>query len=853
MHKTRKHIAPLLLLAATLACSAIQAQTISIAPANESTAVGKTRQYVATVTGLSSTAVDWYAGGVFGGSSASGTIDMNGLYTAPLSIPGQNPVTIRAISKAAGTTTGFVYTTILSAGPVLSSVSPNPLPGGSYTIMVTGSGFVSGANIYNTGVQLPTAFVNSTTLKSTGYQGAVTAAYIQVRNPGSAFSNYLAIPVSGTSSGGGGSSTAPVISPKNVAVVAGATRQFTAAGATGWTAVSGAVSATGLYTAPAAPGTDTVTATNATGSSASSVTVISNVPPAITGIGVSPLSLGVFSTTITGTGFIAQSAAQMNGAPLTTVYNNPTTLTVTGYSGTGGTVNLTVSNATLVSPPFSVQVGVQNPHVSASAARRFLEQAAFGPTPADAAHVQTIGIPAWIAEQLAMPSVSNYSNVHNSQQGMPVVFLSNAVTNPDQLHQRVALALSEIFVTSLNKLIWNGDMIPYQNMLIADTFTNFRKILGDVTLSPGMGEYLDMANNAKANPVQGTVANENYAREIMQLFSVGTKLLNQNGTPILDAANQQIPTYLQNDVAELARVFTGWTYAAKPGGQAYWNAYINSSGPMVPLAAMHDFGAKTLINGHVAAAGLSPLADLNGALDNLATHPNTAPFISKQLIQHLVKSNPTPGYVQRVADAFVQSNGDMPTSITAILLDQEARANDNGGADQANDGHLQEPALYLPGYIRAFNGQMTTSNYYASNLAALGQDLFSSPSVFNYFAPGYVIAGTGGLNGPEFQINNPNASVLRENLVASFFNAYNNAVQTYGPGTTVDLTPFVPLAATPATLVDALDLTLTHGTMPAAMKQIIVAGVTADAAGSIHRVQTGVYLILTSNYYNVWH
>ena len=806
------------------------------------------------VTGLANTGVDWYAGGVSGGNSTVGTISSTGFYTAPALLPGQNPVTIRAISQADGTTNGFASTTILYAAPVLISAAPNPLPQGSYTVTVTGSGFVPGATILNSGTQLTTAYVNSTTLTGSGWQGAVTKDYIQVKNPGSAYSAVLTVPVSGSSSGGG--SSVPVISPKSATVVAGGTQQFTAAGAASWSAVAGTVSATGLYTAPAvlpASGSDTVTAINASGQAAAAITLISSVPPTLSSIGASPLPLGVFSTTVTGTGFIPQSAAQLNGTAASTVYNNPTTLTIAGFAGAGGTLNLTVSNGPVVSQALPVQVGIQNPQVSASAARRFLEQAAFGPTPADAAHVQAIGFPAWIAEQIAMPSISNYNSIPNSQQGMAMVFLANAVTNPDQLHQRVALALSEIFVTSLNKLIWTADMVPYQNMLIADTFTRYRKILGDVTLSPGMGQYLDMANNARANPNAGTVANENYAREIMQLFSVGTKLLNQNGTPMLDAANQPIPAYLQNDVAELARVFTGWTYAAKPGGQVYWNAYINSSGPMVPFSSMHDFGAKALINGYSAAANLSPAADLNGALDDLATHPNTAPFVSKQLIQHLVKSNPTPAYVQRVADAFVQSSGDMGTVITTILLDQEARANDQGGAEQVTDGHLQEPALYLPGYIRAFGGQMSSANYYAPSLAALGQDLFNSPSVFNYFSPGYVIAGTGGLNGPEFQIDNPNASVLRENLAATFFNAYSSPIQTYGPGTTVDLTPLLPLATTPATLVDALDLTLTHGTMPAAMKQIVVSAVAADAGGNLRRVQTGIYLILTSNYYNVWH
>ena len=225
------------------------------------------------------------------------------------------------------------------------------------------------------------------------------------------------------------------------------------------------------------------------------------------------------------------------------------------------------------------------------------------------------------------------------------------------------------------------------------------------------------------------------------------------------------------------------------------------------------------------------------------------------MIQHLVKSNPTPQYVARVAGTFAQTNGDMKSVISAILLDPEARANDDtfGTGDQPTDGHLQEPALFLPAMIRAFGGTMTTANYYANVLASMGEDIYNPASVFNYFSPFYGVAGTGGLQGPEFQIDNANNAILRENLIASFFNQYSNPIQSYGPGTTVDLTPFLALAPAPAMLVDAIDLSLTHGKMPQAMKTIIVNAVTADAGGNLHRVETAIYLTLQSSYYNVWH
>jgi len=858
-----RRLAPAVCFVATFASGILQAQTITIAPTGYLTAGPEaTQHFTATITGDSTAgaSVNWFAGGKAGGNSTVGTIDTTGLYTAPAVPTPSGQVQITAKLNGSSTISATTYIYLIAAGPSITGIAPNPIPVGTRTITVTGSGFIKGAQIWVGGVQYGSTFVNSTTISTSIYQGPATSTTVTVRNAGTAFGNTLTIPVTGSSGGGGGGGgsggSAPVIAPSKVTVVLGAQQQFSAPGATTWTAVSGMVSATGLYTAPAAmptSGVDTVTASNSTGHSAATVTLASNVAPAISSLGTSPLPLGIFSTSVTGTGFTAGSAASLNGIALTTTFGSASSLTISGFAGPASSGNLTVANGPVVSQPFAVSIGVQNPQVSASAARRFLEQAAFGPTPADAAHVQTIGLPAWINEQLGMPAISNYNSVSGSQGGLPNAFLTNAVANTDQLRQRVAFALSQIFVISITKVIWNGDMIPYENMLINDAFTNYRQILGDVTLNPAMGYYLDMANNAKANPAAGTAANENYAREVMQLFSVGDVMLNQDGSVQADSTGAPIPTYLQPNVTELARVFTGWTNNPGPGGSPNWGSYITEFGPMVNYDAEHDFGSKTLLNGYVAPANLATPQDLGAALDNLASHPNVAPFISKQLIQHLVKSNPTPAYVARVAGAFTQSHGDMPAVITAILLDAEARANDAGGNDLPTDGHLQEPALFIPGWVRAFSGTMTTANYYAQTLAGLGEDIYNPASVFNYFSPGYTVAGTGGLKGPEFQIDNPNAAILRENLIAEFFNQYSNPVQSNGPGTLVDLTPFLPLASNPTSLVAALDLTLTHGTMPAAMNTIIVNAVTADTNGALHQVQTACYLILTSSYYNVWH
>ena len=652
--------------------------------------------------------------------------------------------------------------------------------------------------------------------------------------------------------------TPQTIAPANVTLVLNATQQFASAGAATWSAQYGTITATGFYTAPATlpvSSADTVTVTGSNGSATASVTLLPPTP-VISGAGTGgQLPLGIFTATVTGSGFIGTSVASLNGTTLSTSYSAGA-LTISGFASRSGPASLTVSNGSITSQPFQVQVGVANAQVGSAAARRFLEQAAFGPTPTDAAHVQAIGLQSWITEQFNMAQVSNYNSVTGDQGGMPAHFLTNAVSNPDQLRQRVAFALSQIFVTSIDKLIWNTNMVTYQNMLLADAFSNYRQIMADVTLSPAMGQYLDMANNAVADPATGSVANENYARELMQLFTIGTNMLNQDGTLQHDSNNLPIPTYSQFTVTEFARVYTGWTYAPPPGQAVQWGSYISGYGPMVPYAPEHDSGSKQLLNGYVSPAGITPLQDLNNALDNIFNHPNVGPFVATQLIQHLVKSNPTPGYVSRVAAAFNDNGsgvrGDMKATLAAILMDPEARANDNGGDDLVADGHLQEPALFLSGMVRAFGGQMNDQNYYAGELANMGQDLFSPASVFNYYAPNYSVPGTNLLGG-EFQIFSPNNAIVRANEVSSFFSQYSNPVQSYGPGTSVDLTAFLPLASNPATLVSALDLTLTHGIMPAAMKSTITTAVTADNLGSLHRVQTACYLILTSNYYNVWH
>ncbi|MEO8132802.1 MAG: DUF1800 family protein [Betaproteobacteria bacterium] len=511
---------------------------------------------------------------------------------------------------------------------------------------------------------------------------------------------------------------------------------------------------------------------------------------------------------------------------------------------------------------------------------RLLEQAAFGPTDAVLAQVKAAGVGAWVESQLATPASKypvypffpfnkpdscvnatappytadsfcqrdNYTLFQLQRQ-----FFMQATTGADQLRQRAAFALSQMFVISgveggLNQPYGMAD---YQQMLRDLAFDNFENILTRVTLHPTMGKYLDMANNNK--PAGGVQPNENYAREILQLFSIGVVELNQDGTAILDAAGKPVPTYEQDEIDGFAHVFTGWSYPPAPGQTARFNATPYFLGQMLAYSANHDTAAKQLL-GTTAAAGLTAQADLTNAIHNIFLHPNVAPFVSKQLIQKLVTGDPSPAYVARVAAAFNNNGagvrGDMKAVFRAILIDPEARGDLK--IDPAY-GKLREPALYLLNVLRALNGQ--TDGVYLERVgAALLQPLFYSATVFNYYPPDYVVPGTTAL-GPEFAIQNTATTLARINTVNTmvFTATIAPEVTVIGAtGTSLNMSALQALAADPAQMVARLDALLLHGTMSSTMKAVIVAAVNViPVSDTLTRARTAVYLVATSSQFQV--
>jgi uncharacterized protein (DUF1800 family) len=489
--------------------------------------------------------------------------------------------------------------------------------------------------------------------------------------------------------------------------------------------------------------------------------------------------------------------------------------------------------------------------VSEAAAARFLEQAAFGADPDTLAEVRCAGPERWIEEQFDTPA-SGYPDPARLGLGLGPVqarFFSNAVHGKDQLRQRVAFALAQIWVVSGSVANFPHKLIPYLHLLHKHAFGNYRDLMRDVTLSPAMGDYLNMVNNEKANPARGTLANENYAREILQLFTVGLWMLNRDGTVQTDSEGKPVPAYTQKDILEFAKVFTGWTYPTQPGEPRRARNPAYYFGPMEPWEANHDTSRKTLLGGMVLAAGQSAEQDLEAALDSLFYHSNMGPFVCKNLIQHLVKSNPSRAYVQRVVEAWEDNGagerGDLRAVVKTILMHEEARRGDTPGEPSVDDGHLREPVLWMAGMLRALGAMVNDTNGLAGRGAALGQNIHFPPTVFNYYVPGYEIPGSS-LLGPEFQIHSQSTALDRANLVNALIYG------SLGGGVTVDISPWVFLAYSPNTLVDRLDTVFLHGQMPPRLRQLLLDAID-QIPGERAKAQAALYLVLSSGYYAVQH
>jgi uncharacterized protein (DUF1800 family) len=516
-------------------------------------------------------------------------------------------------------------------------------------------------------------------------------------------------------------------------------------------------------------------------------------------------------------------------------------------------------------------------------AARFLTQATFGPTQPDIGNVVAKGYGAWLAAQMAAPPSSHRRatiddfNMNQTSGGTgnrdaatqayerpggphrQAAWWKLAVTAPDQLRQRVAFALSETLVASdMNGTIaqWEEGAANYYDIMVNGAFGNFRDVLEQVSLSPIMGIYLSSLRNAKA--AGGTTPDENYAREVMQLFTIGLNELNPDGTLRLDPNGQPIPTYNQDTIVQMAKVFTGWSYAnATPNATANINLFrggaANYIDSMMLWPAYHDDTQKTIVGGRVLPAGQGGLKDLKDALDALFEHPNTAPFISRQLIQRLVTSNPSPGYVYRVAQTFANNGagvrGDLGAVVRAILLDYEARS--PAVAATATFGKLKEPLLRSTAMFRAFDARSNNGRFNIPNAEGnLAQAALRAPTVFNFFEPNFVLPGataSAGLYAPEYQIMTDTTAITQPNFFYTYVATTRSTnVNDQTPLPVFD--PLLPLATTPVQLVDSVNLLLAAGAVPATTSAKIVSAINALPASTpaLEKVRMAVYLVLTA-------
>jgi uncharacterized protein (DUF1800 family) len=902
---------------------------------------------------------------VAGGNAQVGTIDSNGLYTAPATIPTTNNTPSNAVTITSVATSNSSYPpgtltlSVLNPIPVLNAVTPTPLAEGMSQVTVNGSQFVYGAQISWNGAPVQTTYVSATQVVAT----------IAAPNPGT-----FPLLVGNPDPGAANSATANVlVAPGQVAFQVqpqtgvdvrvsnsisfnltitgtnntGVTLAVTGSGGSSPTVVGSAVSNSDgsiTYTAPAVVPTPNVvqmtitSVDNPTVSYTQDIAVLNPIPILSTG----PASLNVGSNAITlgGQNFIAGAHVLVNGAEVPANVSSGTSLTATISPTQQGTVDLQVLNPVpgpAASADLVVQVGTPPSVVSLEDASRFLQQATFGATEADMNMIAENGYQAWLNQQLCVnsptvtcpiqqtllePSVEQAvllnnpactaANAATCYQAMFLqndanenlvqnAFWQNALSAPDELRQRVQYALQEIFVISgTNNAVASmprGEA-NYYDLLGADAFTNFRQLLNDVTLNPMMGQWLNMLGNDKGNPPT-TDPDENYAREVMQLFTIGLYKLNPDGSQILDANGNPEPTYTNTDVMGLASALTGfsWQIPGDTTEQGWSNCCVYATPPqngnlgkgqellqMIPYPDHHSTGNVSYLT--YSGTLSDPNTDLQNVLDTILAQQNVAPFFCKQMIEHLVTSNPSPAYITHCSGAFTSGTytttlpgaagtysggtkaGDMQAVIAAILLDPEARTGASSIATPTQYGKVREALLRYTEWARAFSAQSRTGGYWLNStedpIYGLGQMTMRSPTVFNWFAPGYVPSGypewptTPVLVGPEFQMTNVTT-------VVGFLNYMQGAVganATSGPDVFASYDTELglaqsPSAQTPTDLVDRVNLLLMAGQMSSQLQGDILTAVesitiptTGDQnainAALAARVQTAVYLTLAS-------
>jgi uncharacterized protein (DUF1800 family) len=814
---------------------------------------------------------------------------------------------------------------VLNPIPIVTTLTPSGFSEGTTTVTVTGSQFVYGAQILWNGAPVSTTFVSATQLVASIAAPNPGTYPLLVSNPNPGSANSATFPVivgpgkvilklqpeQGTD--------VRVRNQLNLGLqVTGTTNpavNLLVNGIPGGnpqigTAVSNPDGSITYTAPPVVPTPSNVVQLTVVSVDNPSVTLAQNISvlnpiPILTSASPMSFNVGPASVVVQGQDFISGAQVLQNGAPVPTTFNSGGQLTANLNLTQPGDLDLQVLNPSpgpAVSSDLIAQVQGTPPAllVSPQDASRFLDQATFGATDSDVHHLSLIGYQAWLneqfnAQQTPIETVVEQALIVNNppcsasdlkcnaalfvqnNQGENYVldaFWQQSLSGSDQLRERVKYALSEMFVISGTDFAVQNmprGEANYSDMLGTDAFGNFRQLLQDVTLNPMMGLYLSTLGNDKGSAT--TDPDENYAREVMQLFTIGLYQLNDDGSQKLDSTGNPIPTYSNLDVMGLAKVFTGfsWNIPGDTTGAGWSNccAYVGTGFgedilPMQSYPDHHSTLEKDFLGVTIpASASPDPAGDLKTALDTLFNHPNLPAFFSRQMIQHLVTSNPSPAYIARVAAVFKDNGqgvrGDMQAVISAILLDPEAR-DSAGDFSNPQYGKVREPLLRYTKWARAFTAQSRNGGYYLGStedqIFGLGQMWMRSPTVFNWFAPGFVPPGTSiekaGLVAPEMQITNVST-------VVGYLNYMQNAIAgdtSSGPDVFSAYGTELGLAATPDALLDRINLLLMAGEMDSTLRSQILGAVSAIPiptsdqnaiqAALRARVQTAIYLTMAS-------
>jgi uncharacterized protein (DUF1800 family) len=787
---------------------------------------------------------------------------------------------------------------VLNPIPIINSVTSANFTEKTTTVTISGLQFIYGAQIFWNGVAVPTTFVSNTELAASISAPNPGTYPLTVSNPDPGPANSAVVSevvgpgkvVLALQTNNG--TTVRVTNSVKIGLTVTGTNNpgvtWTVNGTAGGNAQIGTIvtNANGsvTYTAPAVPTPNNVVQLTAVSVDDPTVSISQNISvynpiPILNSAAPTAFDVGPSTVVLTGSNFINGAQVLMNGASVPATFNNGGQLTATISTTDPGDLDLQVLNPS-PGPATSTDLIAQVngtppvPLVSPEDASRFLAQATFGATDGDIHHLSKIGYAAWMNEQFHIASTLHEPVVEQALvlnnppckvcdvKCNATLFVQNdgddtylegsfwqqAIAGSDQLRQRVKYALTEEMEVSSQDFAlaeMPRGMANYYDVLGADAFGNFRLLLEDVTLNPMMGQYLSVMGNDKGDATRDP--DENYAHEVMQLFTIGLYQLNSDSTQKLDPTGQPIPTYSNLDVMGLAKVFTGfsWNIPGDLSNTAWSNccAYVGTGFgedilPMQSFPNHHSTEEKDFLGVTIPTqSNPDPVGDLKVALDTLFNHPNLPPFVYKQLIQHLVTSNPSPAYVGRVSAVFQDNGagvrGDMKAVLTAILLDDEARNSAAAAGSNPQYGKVREALIRYVEWARAFTAQSRNGAYNLGStedpIYGLGEMSLRSPSVFNWFAPGYVPPGTSiakaGLLAPEMGMTDVSTVVGYLNYMQSAI----GAGATTGPDVFSNYATEIGLAGTPDLLLDRINLLLMAGEMDGTLRSQILSAVNSIA------------------------